>query len=483
MRQMHLYTFNFKKFVSIASSILIITLMVIIITRTIFKITWRPKENLYYFYQLEDNSLDVINVGSSHVHCSINPLEIYKNEGITSYNLSAGFQSAWYSYYYVKEALKTQNPRVIVLDVFTLRLIDDTEFVRKASMNLLAMKPSLDKWNAIKASNSDDEWNIFWGFPQNHIRYRDLGVEEYDDKLCLNMMGYTYMSNIEPIEEEEIIDISNVTEVLPISEKSELYLRKTIELCQGEGIDIVLVNSPWPHIKEEDAKRYNYIEKIADEYNVDFINGCLLTEELGIDYSRDNAGDGGHLNYNGSIKWSDYLGKYLKNNYNLPDHRNEGLLIWRESQKELENVLMQEKLETIQNAEKYMECLLENPDYAFAVIFNIDSVLPYNIEKQVKKICSDASEVQRGYLIRMPDGQIFFEANFTSDTNLFTSMNNNICKYESRNEELRCLRMQFNSKIADERTEKGAYFIVFHPFRYSPLDTVEFKQDKDYERE
>ena len=254
---MHLYTFNFKKFVSIASSILIITLMVIIITRTIFKITWRPKENLYYFYQLEDNSLDVINVGSSHVHCSINPLEIYKNEGITSYNLSAGFQSAWYSYYYVKEALKTQNPRVIVLDVFTLRLIDDTEFVRKASMNLLAMKPSLDKWNAIKASNSDDEWNIFWGFPQNHIRYRDLGVEEYDDKLCLNMMGYTYMSNIEPIEEEEIIDISNVTEVLPISEKSELYLRKTIELCQGEGIDIVLVNSPWPHIKEEDAKRYN----------------------------------------------------------------------------------------------------------------------------------------------------------------------------------------------------------------------------------
>jgi len=480
---MHLYTFSFKRAFATLSTILLIALLVLVVTKTVFRVTWRPKENLYYFYQLEDDSLDVINVGSSHVHCSINPVEIYKNTGITSYNLSAGFQSVWYSYYYVKEALKTQSPRVIVLDVFTLRLSDDTEFIPKASMNLLAMKPSWDKWQAIKVSEAEDKGNIFWGFPQNHLRYRDLEVEEYNDKVCLNMMGYTYMGNIEPIREDEIVDTRSITDILPITEKSELYLRKTIELCQEKGIDIILVNSPWPHIKDEDEKRYNYIGKIADEYGIDFINGCLLTEELGIDYIRDNAGDGGHLNYDGSLKWSVYLGEYLKNHYDLPDHRNEELMIWEESQRELENELLQKKLETIDGAEEYLDCLLHNKGCAFAIITNIDNTLPTEIEQQMREICPALSGSQRGYLLCMPDGQVLFEGNFSSDTNLFTSMNDAVCDYKNQDEEIHYLRMQFNKKVADERTGKGIYIIVFDPFRNTPLATVEFREDNNYERE
>ena len=104
-------------------------------------------------------------------------------------------------------------------------------------------------------------------------------------------------------------------------EKTEEYLRKNIELCQEKGIEIVLINAPWPLVTAETQEKYNYVAQIAEEYEIDFLNGCLLEEEIGISWQTDSMGDGGHLNHYGSTKFTNYLVKYLKENYELEDHR------------------------------------------------------------------------------------------------------------------------------------------------------------------
>ena len=162
---MRLYTFNFKKMLkAIVLSVLYAAILYSILL-SVFKRTWRPKENLYYFYQLENNSLDVINIGSSHVHSSINTIQLYQDYGIASYNLSAGSQPVWYSWYYLREAMKTQNPKVIVLDVYTLINPNDDDFIEKAQLNLLTMKPSLNKLEALCTSGTDQVIRLFLGFP------------------------------------------------------------------------------------------------------------------------------------------------------------------------------------------------------------------------------------------------------------------------------------------------------------------------------
>ena len=54
-------------------------------------------------------------------------------------------------------------------------------------------------------------------------------------------LGYSYTTRIVPYKTEEISNVSEVTEITPISNKAETYLRKCIELCKRQGIEIFVL--------------------------------------------------------------------------------------------------------------------------------------------------------------------------------------------------------------------------------------------------
>ena len=49
----------------------------------------------------------------------------------------------------------------------------------------------------------------------------------------------------------------------------------------------------------------------------------FLNMDIGIDWTRDTRDKGNHLNYSGAKKTTAELGKYLAENYTLPDRRND----------------------------------------------------------------------------------------------------------------------------------------------------------------
>lgn len=59
---------------------------------------------------LEENTVDVLFVGSSPIHDGISPMQLYENAGVCSYNLSVSGQTVVASYYFIKEAFETQTP-------------------------------------------------------------------------------------------------------------------------------------------------------------------------------------------------------------------------------------------------------------------------------------------------------------------------------------------------------------------------------------
>ena len=83
-------------------------------------------ENRYYsaastyggFYHMRKNTVDVLFLGTSNTYCAFSPDELYRRYGIRSYNLAGSQQSMLTSYYWLEEALRTQKPKVVVLDVF-----------------------------------------------------------------------------------------------------------------------------------------------------------------------------------------------------------------------------------------------------------------------------------------------------------------------------------------------------------------------------
>ena len=70
------------------------------------------------FYMLDEDSVDVLILGSSHAFENINTGFLFDSYGIASYVLSGSVQPYWNTYYYLTEALKTQQPKVIILDAY-----------------------------------------------------------------------------------------------------------------------------------------------------------------------------------------------------------------------------------------------------------------------------------------------------------------------------------------------------------------------------
>ncbi len=229
------------------------------------------------FYRLEEDTVDVLFVGSSHVYYSINTCNLYDDYGIASYLLASPAQPVWISYYFLQEALKTQSPRLVVFDVCTL--YKKQSDVGAASLpSLISMKPSREKWKAIRAVNQEekllDAISAFFSFPYYHTRYDELTRHDYE-----NTKRVRYQKNI----------------------------------------PLLLVNSPYLNQTEEKQKAYNYVFAIAKEYNIPFLDSNFV-KEMQIDFAKDLL-EPSHLNYYGSVKYTDYLAKWIKSHCPLPDRR------------------------------------------------------------------------------------------------------------------------------------------------------------------
>ncbi len=135
------------------------------------------------FYQLEKNQTDVLCIGSSHVYYGINTCLLYDDYGMASYLLASPGQPVWISYYLLEEALKTQNPGLVIFDIGTLFQKAD-DFGSSSWETLISMKPSRTKWNALKAVNRYgevlDTIGAFLTFPYYHMR--SLSLDEQDFK-------------------------------------------------------------------------------------------------------------------------------------------------------------------------------------------------------------------------------------------------------------------------------------------------------------
>ena len=64
-------------------------------------------------YNLPNDVIDVAFFGPSVVYCGINPAVLWDEAGIASFNAAISGQDREASYYYIKEFLKKQSPKVV----------------------------------------------------------------------------------------------------------------------------------------------------------------------------------------------------------------------------------------------------------------------------------------------------------------------------------------------------------------------------------
>lgn len=285
-------------------------------------------------YVQPKNSVDVVFMGSSHIHCDVNTAMLWENYGIAAYDYSAAEQPLWITYYYLKEICKYQSPKLVVLDLYSpARFKDDYQYTWLRD-NLFGVRFSLNKLQMIYASCEPEHYfDYFPSFAAYHHRYPTSEDFEYlfesrEDRASFK--GYTPYYIQSPQSEPELVEDKSGG----ITIKSEQYLQKIIEFTQEKDIELYLIVSPYITTSEDELV-YNRVKEIAGSYGLEFNSTNYSYDEMDLDFDTD-FNDESHLNYKGSCKYTQYLGAEIKENYDIPDRR--GLEKWESWDRHVEEI-------------------------------------------------------------------------------------------------------------------------------------------------
>lgn len=309
-----------KSIIRITAFLCILTLALLLACKILkFKYSYSIQD-IDNFYSLEDDTVDVLFIGTSHAYANINTGTLWDDYGMASCVLAGSEQAVWNTYYYLAEALKTQKPKLVVFEAFGCTLDYDYGSDARVIQNTYGLKWSKNKVDAIIASVPEDKRvDFLLSYARYHSRYAELTAEDFawdiNDAIEDEFMGYQLLGNVAETVFSENINISTTSD---INAKAEQYLRMIIGLCQDNEIPMAIIVSPYAGVEIAEQEKYNQVAEIAAEYGIPYENFTDDVKAMGIDFSTDEA-DYSHFNYLGSPKYSTYLGSWLTNNFDIPN--------------------------------------------------------------------------------------------------------------------------------------------------------------------
>ncbi len=153
------------------------------------------------------NTIDVVFMGSSHIHCDVNTALLWEKYGIASYDYSGAEQPLWITYYYLREICKYQDPKMVVIDMYSpARFKDDYQYGYLGE-NVYGMRFSLNKLSMLMTSCEPEHiLEYFPSFAVYNSRYLSLNKDDIEDlKLSrydrAAFKGFTPYYEISPQEE------------------------------------------------------------------------------------------------------------------------------------------------------------------------------------------------------------------------------------------------------------------------------------------
>ncbi len=297
--------------------VIIFILIFVLILSLLMKILIRKGDGIgsdvYSFYDIEENTLDMIFFGSSHSYSTFSPYKIEELTGLKSYNFATQQQPINITYHFMVEALKTQKPKYFVLE--TRMLAVDDEYMEEGVVRdaLDKMKMSQNKIEAINESVEDKEarTSYYFNIIKYHSRFMEIGIEEIINAIkgkSVDNKGFIGL----PVGKDIYIDNSNVLSIqdeVELSNKNMEFFNKIIDLAKENDITLILVKSPCS-LSEEDQKHYNKVKEIAKEKGIEYIDYNNMFDVLNFNFEEDFY-DYGHLSKSGAEKVSTNFANYI----------------------------------------------------------------------------------------------------------------------------------------------------------------------------
>ena len=325
-----------KKMILIGTSLCLILTTFFLLQRLLTPkyVSQVPEGSLIEEYYDEDvYDHQVVFVGDCEVYENFSPISLWSDYGIRSFIRGSAQQLIWQSYYLMEETIAYEKPDVIVFNVLSMKY-GEPQNEAYNRLNIDGMKWSSSKWNAIQASMMENESVIDYIFPllRYHQRWSELTSEDFQYMFG----GKPKISHNGFLMRVDELAVDTIPEPTPLSDYQFSktcyeYLDKMVELCQDNGVQLVLIKAPslYPAWYDEWDEQ---MEAYAKEKGVTYINFLKHIDDIGLDFHHDTYDAGLHLNLSGAEKLSRYFGQYLVDHHMIKDMENDQETIdrWQE---------------------------------------------------------------------------------------------------------------------------------------------------------
>lgn len=318
-----------NKWIIYTISFLIVFVLCFLIVNDAVTPTGDNRKDIVGFYHEKKNSLDVVFIGASSTDYYVAPMELYKNYGITSYDLSAGAMAPSLTKGFIEETLKYQNPKLFVVDLRTIDTRDEDPYkfsnqVRNYTDFMRLSKNRIDMINYCYEKENSGTPQISDYIP--YFQYHSRVLVNYPDWIKWELNGRRndtkgFLISMASDPQEEYIWPS-VAEKKKLNEDTEGILVDLLDYCKENEIPVIFTLNVMAYHTDDMIARYNYVNELLDSYGYAFLNTNYCNDEIGIDFETDFM-DANHVNLWGALKYTDYIGQYIKTNYDIPDHRGE----------------------------------------------------------------------------------------------------------------------------------------------------------------
>lgn len=397
---------------NIVSSVIFLLLTLIVLYNILNTIL--INRNSFSVRSVKDfSNADVIAVGSSHVYSNINSLELWNQYGLISQNVTMGGATTVNNYFLIKNILNEANPKVIVAECFTTAKGEFPVVTREN--NFMSAQVTFPKelfsYDMIQYSldtyPEDKKYSLkHYFFPEivYHSRWSELRKSDFV-KADEYKSGFIINHKIYPMEDIVSGNKAHQLEGDFLDPVQLEYLIKTIELCKSNDVDLVLMVAPYspniyPAMKanwQEVVQAYRDMSKIAELYDVPYINYFDLVDDIGINYGTDFRDDD-HLNYYGAEKLTKHLGQYLVDNYDLTDKREDPdyAYMW-DNYADFLHQTNNSELPNLVDAERYFNILSSNENYVVSMSLrqkpNGKLKIPNKVSTQMNNLGVDITKI------------------------------------------------------------------------------------------
>ena len=271
------------------------------------------------------DTIDVLLIGSSATYSGFSSAYAYEKFGFTSYPYAIGGGTCTMWKPALQDALRTQKPKLVVVDVFGGGYEHEMIATRSSQLYLIMNSVPFSSEKISTAREISENVNnvsaasMVFPFIKCHSRV-PINILRLKDRMDTERFGPSPLKGIETRTRTRqlalVDDASFSEETVPLDQETERIIRDFLDFCKSKDIEVLFVKYPTVLTQQDPDEllvnlKANRVCEIAGEYGYSSLNMQKDFHTIGLQERQDYYNHG-HTNIRGQKKVTGFLGKYIQ---------------------------------------------------------------------------------------------------------------------------------------------------------------------------